>query len=399
MISGILDVPGVDFQGKLVDMRLELVSGTEPKLFRTLSLTDAVADPNSATESILTLGGAQSVEVTRDFIPLCHGWVLIGDSTNNRMVERNIINGSTGATYPFTTVPDQLTLDDVNNKVIMTVHPESNRLYQLDLTSGVFSSTGLRQEFPGIVHHTYGFALRDIALGENGNIFALLFDSITIDPEQGVPFADSGLWLGLLNGAGDFLTQSIPLLDPIRIEYDPNLDHVFLTTESNLATFDYNSITHDMSIVEGTDIPVGSACTDFDVSPDGASVAYSCPGGNRPAAGEDFSIVDMSPTDYFDSDGEWFLGSAPVSATFTEDGDYLIATDNEKIYFFDPVSHLLLEDFELGLLEEEKIGEIRLSRDGNFLIIYLENVVHAESSKFYWMPIPEVIGSDLEPLF
>ncbi|MBQ14374.1 MAG: hypothetical protein QGG67_15295 [Gammaproteobacteria bacterium] len=400
MISGILDVPDVDFQDNQVDIRLELIDGTEPKLFRTLSIADVVAGSDSMTESIFTLGGgAQSVEATRDFIPLCHGWVLIGDSVNNRMVERNIITGSTGATYPFTTIPDQLTLDDANNKVFMTVHPETNRLYQLDLTTGIFSSSGLRQDFPGIVQHTYGFALRDIAMGEDGNVFAILFDSITIDPEQGIPFAESGLWLALLSGTGNFLTQSMPLEEPIRIEYDPILNHVFLTTASNLATLNYDPSTHDLSFIEGTDIPVGSACTDFAISPDGASVAYSCPEGNRPAAGGEFSIVDMSPTDYFDSDGEWLLGSAPVSATFTEDGAYLIATDNEKIYFFNPVSHLVLEDFELGLLEEEQIEKIRLSRDGGFLIIYLTNVVHTDSSKFYWMPIPSDIGSDLKPLF
>ncbi len=128
-------------------------------------------------------------------------------------------------------------------------------------------------------------------------------------------------------------------------------------------------------------------------------MAYSCLDGNRPAAGEDFSIIDMSATDYFDSEGEWFLGSVLVNAAFTEDADYLIAADNEKIYFFDPALHLLLEDSELGLLAEEKIEKIRLSRDGNFLIIYLENIAHSENGKFYWMPIPAVIEVDLKPLF
>ena len=103
----------------------------------------------------------------------------------------------------------------------------------------------------------------------------------------------------------------------------------------------------------------------------------------------------MAPDDYFDSDGEWYLGSSPVSATFNNAGTILIATDNVKLYFFDVVTHLILEDFELGLLEGESIKKIRLSRDGEYLILFLENELHDESSKFYWMPIPAITGTPL----
>ena len=45
---------------------------------------------------------------------------------------------------------------------------------------------------------------------------------------------------GIAEWFSGFLTESIPLEDPVRIEYDPVLDHVFLATESNLATFDFD---------------------------------------------------------------------------------------------------------------------------------------------------------------
>ena len=189
------------------------------------------------------------------------------------------------------------------------------------------------------------------------------------------------------------MAPSIPLEDPERIEYDAVLDHVFLANASNLATFDFNTVTGEITFVDGTDVPVGSSCTDFETSPDGTRLAYSCPNGNRSTA--DFSIVDMAPDDYFDSDGEWFLGSAPVSATFNNEGTILIATDNEKLYFFDVVTHLILEDYELGLLEGEAIKKIRISLDGNFLLIFLQNELHDENSKFYWMPMPAITGTPL----
>ena len=199
--------------------------------------------------------------------------------------------------------------------------------------------------------------------------------------------------MGLLDGSGNFLRDSIPLESPVRIEYDDLLDHVFLTTESNLATFDYDPENYILNLVPDTDISVGNSCVDFTTSPDGTRLAYSCPAGNR--SNQDFSIVDMFPDDYFDSDGEWFLGSAPVSATFNNAGTMLIATDNEKLYFYDVVTHLILEDYELGLLPGETIKKIRISLDGEYLMIFLNNELHDENIKFYWMPMPGITGTAL----
>jgi len=54
-----------------------------------------------------------------------------------------------------------------------------------------------------------------------------------------------------------------------------------------------------------------------------------------------------------------------------------------------------LEDFELGLLPGESIKKIRLSLDGQYLIVFLSNELHAENSKFYWMPMPAITGTPL----
>jgi len=236
--------------------------------------------------------------------------------------------------------------------------------------------------------------LRDIALGEDGNVFALMYDSVREDPLDDLPFSQTGLWLGLMSGTAEFLTESIPLISPVRVEYDPVRDHVFLATASNLVTFNFDAVGNSLAPVFGTDIPVGTGCTDFDVSPDGNRLAYTCPTGNRPGD-PDFSIVDMAPDDYFNSSGEWFLGDQPVSSTFDSTGTLLIATDNDKLFFYDVVTHLLLEDVELELPEGEEIRKIRISKDGGLLYIFLNNEVHESNSKFYWMPMPAISGTPL----
>jgi len=228
-------------------------------------------------------------------------------------------------------------------------------------------------------------------------LFVLLIDNVQENPEQFIPFADSGKWMGLLDANGNFLIESIPLEEPERIEYDPVQNHVFLATESNLATFDFDPATNALEFVLGTDTQVGNSCTDFSISPDGNRLAYSCPQGNGVTQEDqiEFSIWDMSPESYFDIDGEWFLEDSPVSAVFNQEGTILIASDNEKLYFFDVVTHLLLEDFQLGLQEGESVKKIRFSKDGEMVIILLENDLHNGTSKFLYMDTPAIFGTPL----
>ncbi len=392
-ISGILDAPSVNLDGEQIAVRLEYIEGSEPWLFETLALGAVQSGPSDAL--ISALGGGLVVEPAQDFVPLCHGWVLIGDYTRNRIVERNLISGETGATYPFNTRASQFTLDEENEILYFTVHPVSERLYKLDLNTGEIEHNQLSQVLFGDMgaSYEYGFAPFKLSMGVGGDIFALFKEGEGFDPENNIPFADTSNWMGLLDTDGNFRIDSIPLEEPVRIKYEPVQEHLFLTSESNLATFDFNTATNALDFVPGTDIAVGASCTDFDISPDGSRLAYTCPEGNY--GDTEFGIVDMDPRDYHNNDGEWVFNDSPLSASFNGEGTLLIAADNERVYVFDVVTHLILEDFELGLLEGESVRKVRQSRDEDYIYLFLQNDIFAANSKFYWMPTPEIIGTPL----
>ena len=378
--SALLSVPNVSFQGQQVDMILALVQEGNPTTFRLISLEPS--PPTPPLNTVSSLGGATVIEPSQDFIPLCHGWVLIGDSSQNRLLERNVITGEVGGTYYFNTQPDQLTLDDENDIVYFSTHPETERLYKLDLDTGLIS-------YNRIIEGERQFSPIDFVLGEDGNLFTLLHDR-----SEGESPAQNGLWLGLLDSDADPVVPNLPLNAPVRVEYDRVQKRVFLTTESNLATFDFIPETNEAIFVDGTDIPVGSGCTDFAVSPNGNRLAYACPNGNN----EDitpFAIHDLDPVDYHNPDGEWYLGTPPVSATFSEEGDLLIATDGTQLFFFDVVTHLLIEKYDIGRSAAEAVKKIRLSRDGDLLMIFMENELDSPNGKIYWMPMPDISGTPL----
>ncbi|MDP1932695.1 MAG: hypothetical protein Q8L60_14670 [Gammaproteobacteria bacterium] len=375
--TGILEVPSVLFSGKEFSVQMQYLQGSNPMRFSLISFTEVTSGIAVPVNSITQFGGSLIIEPSQDFIPLCHGWVLIGDTSRNALVERNVISGETGGVYKFNTIPDQMLLDPDAGVVYLTTHPESQRLYQLDLHTGAFTYHRLREG-------GRSFIPRDMALGENGNVFTLLFDPV-YDLEENGP-AEEGLWMGIFNRDGDPEVPAIPLLSPIRIEYDPAQRHLFLATESNLVTFDFNVETQDITIVPGTDIPVGSGCTDFSISPGGQRLAYSCPQGNEPDPHT--SIVDIDPRDYYNTDGEWYLENSPVSATFDQTGNVLIATDGIKLYYFDTRMHLLHDSYDLGLPDGEVVKQVRLSRDGKLVLIFIESGLNAKSGKIYWVPLP-----------
>tara|TARA_B110000858_G_scaffold179560_1_gene216357 strand:- start:31614 stop:33158 length:1545 start_codon:yes stop_codon:yes gene_type:complete len=198
--SGVFDVPSVNFNNEQLSMRLEFIEGSEPMLFETLSIGAVQSGPSEAT--ISELGGGLITESSQDFVPLCNGWVLIGDSLRNRIVERNVISGEAGQTYSFGQSPDQFTVDEANGVVFMTVHPETQRLYRLDLNTAAITSSPVTQIIDGF---PYRWSLRDLALGEDGNVFALMFDNIQTDPGEGAAFSSTGLWMGLISGSGGVL--------------------------------------------------------------------------------------------------------------------------------------------------------------------------------------------------
>jgi hypothetical protein len=262
--------------------------------------------------------------------------------------------------------------------VYLTTQPASQRLYKLDLVTGQISNYPLREE-------GRRFIPISLSAGEDGNVFSILFDPNYKKEEPSGP-AEFGLWMGIMNSRGQFVRPNIAMEEPTRIDYDPTRKHVVVATESNLATFIFDSETLALDFVPDTDIPVGSGCTDFSISPDGYRLAYSCPEGNATVPRN--SIIDMNPLDYYDADGEWKLNDAPLSAGFTLDGETLVATDGVKLYFFNVFNHLLRRAYNLDLPEGETVRKVRVSRDGQLVMVFMQASLDDPVGKIYWLSLP-----------
>jgi hypothetical protein len=189
-----------------------------------------------------------------------------------------------------------------------------------------------------------------------------------------------------MNPNGLFIRPNIPMEEPKRIDYDAARKHVLVATESNLVTFVFDPLALTLDFVSNTDVPVGSGCTDFSISPNGYRLAYSCPKSNATVPRN--SIIDMNPLDYYDADAEWNLNGSPVSASFSQDGETLIATDGATLYFFNVFNHLLRKSFSPNLAAGESMRKVRVSRDGQLVMILMKATLGDATGKVYCLPMP-----------
>ncbi len=71
----------------------------------------------------------------------------------------------------------------------------------------------------------------------------------------------------------------------------------------------------------------------------------------------------------------------------------LIAADGSQLFFFDVVTHLLIEKYDIGKSANESVKKIRLSRDGDVLMVLMANDLDSPNGKIYWMPMPNISGT------
>ena len=120
------------------------------------------AEPFCQVDEPLAVGssGGVTLAATRDFVPLCDGWMLIGDTTNDRILIHNVIQDRQGAIYPLGSAPGDLELDE-DAKLLYIALPDQRDLGVLDLITGELTVLPV------------GIDIIGLSLGSAGDLFML----------------------------------------------------------------------------------------------------------------------------------------------------------------------------------------------------------------------------------
>ncbi len=284
----------------------------------------------------LPASGSSLVASGEDFVPLCDGLVLLGDSSTHSVELLDATTGTVSVTYALAGAPAALALDASSGALFAAIDA-SLSVARIDLATGVQTTVDLAAPVLGLA-------------GGSGYVFASIGESG--EPPEGA--------LILLDGvsAAPLGSSSGPF--PALLAYEPAGSQVF-TVDAMLRRYAYDLVSREATLAEER-VDVGAPCEGLAVSPDGARVAVACDAG-------DDTIRDYASGDLDTIIGTWDLGAAPRAIAFSPDSASLAASDGAVLMTFEVESHAPVDTITLGFSgcaggEVHKVG---FSRGGQLV--------------------------------
>jgi hypothetical protein len=361
------DLPGL-YEARLTVSDGKLLSAADP--------VRIVAEKNSTglcslfgTNFITALGSAV-VNLSDDFIPLCHGWVLLREINTNAIKRINIVTGNVGANYALSSAAASWELD-ADNAFLYVAHQSEAKITKINLITNAQTSITLSK--PAV----------DLAVANNGHLFVILEEDVIQNKRL----------IALVNGLNETIEKVYEQPPTTRGQiavYDRRHEQLILGDYYSLADrsrYSFNETSMSLTLVQtvfnaGTSDPGDG----FIISPDGIHVAFP-----NEFFGAGTSISDISSTDLSITLGSWPIGSAyPKSMAFDPFGEYLAVIEDfpgpSGLKIFSVASHALLttDNNPVTICDYNSPRKVRFSRDGKIIFSYSNCGSPWMSGKIYW---------------
>ncbi|HEX3032992.1 MAG TPA: hypothetical protein VHS59_12295, partial [Bacillota bacterium] len=274
-----------------------------------------------------------------DWVPLADGWMIIGDTSMNKVIILNVITGEVAQQYQLTSAPTMLDVDFEKGFVYATQR-STNKLAKINVNTNQ------------VTYITTSGSNIDVAVGENNIVFTAArseFHSTMvsiIDAQQNREVNTYNL-----GQKADFLAYNKGLSNLILAEQG--------TSPSSLIRCAYDPVSKSLSLVQQVR-DMGENGRELTISNDLKHIAFAAGGGN----GEGYTIFDIDSSNLTNNFGEWNTGAYPTAVAFSPDNQYLIASDSHQIQVFDMNTHVLLKSKTLST------GIVGVSRGSKIIYAY-----------------------------
>jgi len=285
--------------------------------------------PGNPSDAFSATGTDAYSNGVSSYIPLCNGWVLIGDYNNNQIILRDVINGITDQTYQLTTAPVHMALDKVNAMLYVT-HGITSFITRINL------ATGEMLPLPAT-------GAESVAVSQFGELF--------VQSSVGVLIYDSN---------SSLLQTTLTGIIGSQIQYNDATDR--LITSFNNYFYDRTNLSLTL---EGRSSGSGSGagCDYVRVSPDGIHAVKPCGGGN----GVGYTVYDFDSHDPTNVLGEWNTGAYPSGVAFAPSNLYVLLTDNSNLQLFNVTTHALVDSVAGAGCTYGDLKKLGVSSDGKLL--------------------------------
>lgn len=266
-----------------------------------------------------TGNGKYGIDYASSMVPLCDGWILYGDLTNNKIQAVNAVYGVVGPSYQLSAVPGDLAYDPTTGFLYAALNGASF-LAKVDLNTGIVTNITLPAE--GI----------HLAAANNGYVFVSLTTNYDW-PDEVICYVNGN------TGA---------VVAPVTINsFNSNAYMVCSSAGTTLYVgadgcgncttyqFGFNTGTYALTqqyTASGTYTTNGE---DMQISPDGNHLAWVNGGGN----GSGYTIFDIFTSDINNTYGSWNTGAYPRSAGFSPDSANVATSNDADLQVFSVGTH------------------------------------------------------------
>lgn len=277
-------------------------------------------------------------------VALSDGWMIAADTNNNIQVV-NILAGDIGKKYQLLAAPTSIDFDFEQKRIISTM-ANTNKIAVINISNDSVSYIDTPTTYTGI---TYG--------------------------EDNVAFAVSSGEVSIIDLTQKTILQRLNeyVYNANLIEYDKNNNNLFVAEKglspSSLFRFSYNAATKQLA--KQQEFSYGSNGIDLTLSNDGKHVAFSCGGGNGSYG---YKIFDIDSADISKKLGEWDTGAYPTSAVFTNDNNYMIASNGSSLKLFEVSTHYFVTNIG-GVNTAGSYDKVFISRGDKLIYDMAGNVV------------------------
>ncbi len=312
-----------------------------------------------ATDGVLPVerSGWFEMGATGDFVPLCGGWLIIGDTFDDAIVVQNVVNGRSGPRISLPAPPGDLELDEERALLYATL-PSTNSVAEIDLLTWAVDTI------------TLPATPESLAMGPDGGLLIAATSSYHSDLYWLA--ADAAEAVG-----GWRLEGRIIRYNAVRGEL---IAGVLGASPSALSRYALDTTTGPVLLQTRRD--VGGNGQDLAVSRDGEHVAFAVGGGNG-----GYTIFDFVASDINQSRGAWPIGAYPRAAAFDRESASLLASNGTSVVHYDVQTKASLRSHSPPRCSYGSVYDVDYSRGSAYGIAKQTCDFRDDSTRYHWFRV------------
>jgi hypothetical protein len=308
--------------------------------------------------------GVLSILPSRSLVPLCNGWVLLGDRTYNKIDLMNVVTGAVSQTYALTGAPNEMAYDSANSMLYVGLDSAS-AMARINLSNGQVFNIPL------------SYPVSYLSIGPAGKVFV---ESNTTNPWWDMP-------IQLVDGLGGVTLATYLNLDQGFLTYD-NAHTQLLMGQMDISSGPLYAFAYSApatTITQTQTINTNGFIDGLALSPDCNHMAVMEGGAG---------VVDFNPTNFNITYGSWPGGVGPQGGAFSPDSaNFVTGNDvgsyagNFGVYVYSVASHAQ----EMGVTFTSSyysLNRVGFSQGGKIIYAMVGNYTTPDSYQLYWYLYP-----------